>query len=227
MRCEILYQPSHSLAVLSLDPGEEINAEPGAMVSMSGNIQLQSEIKGGFLGALGRSLLGGESFFTSRFRAEGGPGEVTLAPSLPGDITALELQGHTLYLASGSYLAGSADLTVSSRWGGSRGFFGSGNLFLLQVQGHGTVVFSSFGALHLKELKPGERYVVDTGHVVGFSEGMGFEVRKAAAGWISTITSGEGLVCEFTGPGIIYMQTRSPRSFLDWLIPQLPSRNND
>ncbi|HLN64626.1 MAG TPA: TIGR00266 family protein [Symbiobacteriaceae bacterium] len=227
MKYEILYQPSYSLAVLQLDPGEEVQAEAGAMVSMSANMALQTEMKGGFFGALGRSILGGESFFTSKYRAEGGPGELTLAPSLPGDVSVLELQGHTMFLKSGAYLAGASGLTIDSKWGGARGFFGGGGLFLLRVQGHGPVIFNTYGALHWKQLAPGEKYVVDTGHVVGFSDGMGFQVRKAAKGWMSSIASGEGLVCEFTGPGLLYMQTRSEEAFLSWLIPKLPTPSNN
>ncbi|HYG60538.1 MAG TPA: TIGR00266 family protein [Symbiobacteriaceae bacterium] len=226
MQYQILYQPSYSLAVVNLDPGEEIQAESGAMVSMSSNISLQSEMKGGFFGALKRSVLGGESFFTSRFRADGGPGEVTLAPTLPGDIAALDLAGHTMFLKSGSYLAASAGLAIDSQWGGARGFFGGAGLFLLRVSGHGTVLFNTYGALHWKQLAAGERYVVDTWHVVAFSDGMGFQVKKAAAGWLATATSGEGFVCEFTGPGILYMQTRNEQSFVNWLIPRLPQRGS-
>lgn len=227
MQCEIKYQPSYSLAIVQVDQGEEVHAEGGAMVSMSANMQLQTEMRGGFLGALGRSLMGGESFFTSKYRAEGGPGELTLAPTLPGDISQLELQGHTFFLKSGAYLAGSASLSVDSQWGGARGFFGGGGLFLLRVQGHGTLLFNTYGALHWKELQPGERYIVDTGHVVGFSDGMSFQVRKAGTGWINSITSGEGLVCEFTGPGVLYMQTRNEGAFVSWLIPKLPSRSSN
>ncbi|HYF78849.1 MAG TPA: TIGR00266 family protein [Symbiobacteriaceae bacterium] len=226
MKVEVLYQPSYSLAVVSLDAGEEVQAEGGAMVSMSANMSLQTEMKGGFLGALGRSVLGGESFFTSKYRAEGGPGELTLAPALPGDVTVLNLEGHTMFLKSGSYVAGGGNLQIDSKWGGARGFFGGGGLFLLRVQGHGPLIFNTYGALHWKQLGPGERYVVDTGHVVAFSDGMQFQVRKAASGWMSTIASGEGLVCEFTGPGLLYMQTRSEQAFLGWLIPKIPSKSN-
>ena len=34
----------------------------------------------------------------------------------------------------------------------------------------------------------------------------------------------EGLVVEMTGPGRVYIQTRSSDAFLSWLIPQLPRR---
>jgi biogenesis AIM24-like protein len=48
----IEHQPAFSLAVLALQPEQSIMAEAGAMVSMSANIELQSQMKGGLLGAL-------------------------------------------------------------------------------------------------------------------------------------------------------------------------------
>ena len=87
----IEHQPAFSLAVLTLQPEQSIMAEAGAMVSMSANVELQSQMKGGLLGALKRAA-GGESAFVSTFTARGGPGEVTLAPGAPGDIAAIELQ---------------------------------------------------------------------------------------------------------------------------------------
>ena len=72
---EVLHQPSFSLAVLRLQPEQSIQAESGAMVSMSANIELQSQMKGGFLGAIKRAA-GGESAFISTFTARGGPGDL-------------------------------------------------------------------------------------------------------------------------------------------------------
>src|SRR6185503_12286722 len=104
---EVLHQPSFSLAVLRLQPEQSIQAESGAMVSMSANVELQSPMKGGFIGALKRAA-GGESAFISTFTARGGPGEVTLAPGAPGDIAAIELTGQPFFVQSSSYLAGDA-----------------------------------------------------------------------------------------------------------------------
>jgi uncharacterized protein (AIM24 family) len=70
-------------------------------------------------------------------------------------------------------------------------------------------------------LSTGERFTVDTGHLVAFSEGIGFKVNQVG-GLKSTIFSGEGLVVELTGPGRVLMQTRSTDAFLSWLIPRLP-----
>ena len=92
MKYDIQYGPSYALGIISLDAGEKIQAETGAMVSMSDTIKMETGMKGGLLGGLKRSVLGGESFFLNTFEAEQ-PGEVTIAPALPGDILALELAG--------------------------------------------------------------------------------------------------------------------------------------
>src|SRR5436190_17738996 len=102
---EILHQPAFSLAVLNLQAEQSIMAEAGAMVSMSANIELQSEMKGGLLGALKRAA-GGESAFVSTFTARGGPGEVTLAHGAPGDIAAIVMDNQTFFVQYSSFLAG-------------------------------------------------------------------------------------------------------------------------
>lgn len=106
MEYEILYKPSYALAKITLNPGESIVAEAGAMVSMSDGIEIETAARGGLLGSLRRSVLGGESFFQNTFNASRG-GEVTLAPPLPGDIVHLRLKGETVMVQSGSYPASS------------------------------------------------------------------------------------------------------------------------
>ena len=96
---QVIHQPSFSLAVLQLQAEQSIQAESGAMVSMSANVELQSQMKGGIFGAIKRAA-GGESAFISTFTARGGPGEVTLAPGAPGDIAAIELSGQPFFVQS-------------------------------------------------------------------------------------------------------------------------------
>lgn len=222
---EILHQPAFALAVLQLEPGASIQAEAGAMVSMSANVELQSQLKGGVLGALKRAV-GGESAFVSTFTAQGGRGEVTLAPGGPGDIAAIELREQSFLVQSSSYLAGDVGLEIDTRWGGARTFFGGEGLFVLQVRGTGLLLVSSFGAVHRKLLAAGERYVVDTGHLVAWESAMPYQIRKAAASFIKSITSGEGRVAEFMGPGELLIQTRNLQAFAGLLKPFFPSQGD-
>ena len=224
MKIDIRYQPAYSLAIVGLAPEESIQAEAGAMVSMTSNVQVETSMKGGLLGAVTRSVLGGETLFANTFTSRGGPGEITLAPSLPGDVSALEIRNETLYVQSGSFLAGSPEISLDIKWGGARAFFGSEGLFLLRATGTGSLILSSYGAIHKVTLDGRQPYICDTGHVVAFTERLTFDVRRVG-GWKSTMLSGEGLVCEFKGTGDLYLQTRSTQAFLSWLIPRIPGRS--
>ncbi len=235
MHHEILYQPAFSMAVVSLQRGEQIMAESGAMVSMSPTIRLQAAMAGGgFFGAV-KSAIGGESMFRTTFTAEDGPGEVTLAPSTLGDIMALELAGTRFFVQPGSYLAGDPGLAISVQ-GTMRGMIAGEGLFLLTVEGSGLLLLSSFGAIHSKKLERGEEYVVDTGHIVAFESSIEYRVEKATGksqgvggflkGMVQSALSGEMLVCRYRGPGTIYLQTRQLPSFARQLIPFLPKQSS-
>ena len=124
---EIKHPGAFALAVIHLQPEQTIAAEAGAMVSMSANVDLHAEMKGGVFGALKRAV-GGESAFVSTFTARGGPGEVTLAPGSPGDISGIEMQNQVFMVQSSSYLAGDTSLTVETKFGGAKSFFGGEGL---------------------------------------------------------------------------------------------------
>jgi uncharacterized protein (TIGR00266 family) len=225
MEIDIRYKPSYSLGILKLDGGEEVRVEGGSMVSMSAGVVLETEATGGLLKSLSRSLLGGESFFQNTFQAPAGGGQVAVAPALPGDLLALDLQAERVMVQSGSYVASELDIEVETKWSGAKTFFASEGLIMLRISGTGKMLVSSYGAIHEMMLAAGETHTVDTGHLVAFSEGIGFKVRKVG-GLKSTLFSGEGLVVDLTGPGRVLLQSRSTDQFLAWLIPQLP-RDDD
>jgi uncharacterized protein (TIGR00266 family) len=225
MQVEIRYRPAFALAIVTLDKKEHIQVEGGAMVGMSTNLEMKTEAKGGFMKSLGRKMFGGETFFMNTYTARTQGDSVALAPPLPGDISVIEMKGETLMVQSGSYLASSEGIQVETKWSGAKSFFGAEGLIMLRVSGHGTLIVSSYGAIHAMTLDPGRSYVVDTGHLVTFDEHMPFKVKKVS-GWKSTLFSGEGLVVELSGPGEFTLQSRSQDSFLSWLIPQLPTQTN-
>jgi uncharacterized protein (TIGR00266 family) len=222
---EIQHPGSFALAVVKLQAEQSISAEAGAMVSMSANVELQSQMKGGVFGALKRAV-GGESAFVSTFTARGGAGEVALAPGAPGDIAGIEIQNQTFFVQASSYLAGDTSLQVETKFGGMKSWLGGEGLFLLQVSGTGLLLLSSFGAIHRKKLAAGERYVIDTGHLVAWEGQMQYQTRKAARGFFQSVFSGEGLVSDFMGPGEILIQTRNLAAFAGLLKPFFPTQSS-
>jgi uncharacterized protein (TIGR00266 family) len=212
------YRPAFALATVVLPASGSISAQSGAMVSMSPDVELSSRMDGGILGAIKRSVAG-RSAFVSTFTAGRSEGEVTLAPPTPGDVVAVRVSDGDYNIAASGYLASDPGLTIDSEWGGARGFFGADSLFVLRASGRGVVLLTAFGALHEKQLAPGERYVIDTGHVVAWESSMQYRIRKATHSLFRSATSGEMLVAEYTGPGTVLLQTRNLQAFAGMIGP--------
>ncbi|ELZ26860.1 hypothetical protein C475_07996 [Halosimplex carlsbadense 2-9-1] len=223
MEHEISHRPSYAQLTLDLGPGESVRSEAGAMVSKSPSVDVETNAEGGIFKSISRSLFGGESFFMNTFSAPDG-GQIQLAPALSGDVQHHDLDEETLYVQSSSFLASDPTVEVDTEFGGAKTFFGGEGLFLLRLEGTGPAFLSSYGAIDEHEVTSDESFVVDTGHIVAFEESLSFDVRKVG-GLKSTLFSGEGLVCEFSGEGTVWTQTRSPDAFLSWLIPKIPQRN--
>lgn len=221
MEYDIEHRPSYALLSVELEQREELQAEAGAMVSHTDGIAIETEATGGIVDSLKRTAFGGESFFMNTFSADR-PGHVTLAPPLPGDVIGKELADERLLVQSGSFMAAESGIDIDTQFGGGRTFFGGEGLFLLELSGTGRTFLSSYGAIERVDLEPGETYTVDTGHIVAFEGTTNFDVKKVG-GLKSTLFSGEGLVCEFSGEGSVWLQTRSTDAFLSWLIPNLPA----
>ncbi|MBN1799598.1 MAG: TIGR00266 family protein [Spirochaetales bacterium] len=224
MQFKIENGPVFTSLRVQLGAGESIKAEAGAMVSMSNTLELQSKATGkGVFGTL-KAAVGGEALFASLYTASGGAGELLLAPPVPGDILKIDLSGSTLFAQGGAYLAGSPELELSTK-GSFKAMFSGEGLFLQVISGTGTLFLSSYGSILEKSLASGENYIVDTGHIIAFEESVQYKLKKAAKGIFSTLASGEGLVCEYSGPGKLWIQTRNLKGFAS-LITKLAPRSS-
>ncbi|MBN9733812.1 MULTISPECIES: TIGR00266 family protein [unclassified Pseudonocardia] len=216
------FRPTGALATLWLEAGRSVRAEAGAMVAMSREIDLTTELEGGLWSAMKRSA-GGRSASVSTFTAQDGRGRLLLAPPAPGDLVAAALSGNSYDIAGHAYLAATEDVAVDTQWGGAKAFFASDNALVVRASGDGVVFLSAFGALLPQELAAGETLIVDTGHLVAWDSSMQYQVRKAAKSAWKSMTSGEGLVAEFTGPGNLLLQSRNLEALADALKTHLPS----
>ena len=218
MKYEIKYRPSYSILNVSLENGEQITGEAGALIYMSPNIEVETHMRErGILGTLGLAVVGRQSFFVNDYKARGGSGEVGLVAAPIGDIETLEVgPGKGYIIQKASYLASAAGVDLDVKWEGfTKGLFGQG-LFMIKVYGSGTLFINTFGAIDKHVLGPGEEMVVDNFHLVCFSDTCNYQVTKFG-GWKETILSGEGFVTRIRGPGEVYLQTKNLREFVDWL----------
>jgi len=224
MKYEILYGNAFPVVRCELERGEAVKAESDAMIAMSGALDIEGSMDGNFLGGLARKFLAGEKFFFQTIRAARGSGQVLLGPSTLGGIVDVELDGsYHLRVQKDGFLASTSGIIVETAMQNlMQGLFSREGFFVLDVHGRGTVFLSSFGAIHAINLAPGEQVVVDNGHLVAWPDYMEYHIEKASGGWISSMMSGEALVCRFTGPGVVLIQTRKPESFGQWLEGMLP-----
>lgn len=230
MQEQLEFNPSFSMLTISLDPGEAIKAEPGAMVAQSG-VQMQTGRSsgggvGGFLKSVMKSAVGGESFFLNTFTADPTGGWVSLAPGLPGDIAWFDIQpNQPLFIQGGSFLACTTSVETDTKFQGMKGLFSGESMFFIHATtqaGAGRVYYNSYGAVKAMEIKQGQNITVDTGHVVAFTQGVQYDIGKVG-GLKSLAFGGEGLVMHFSGEGTVWIQTRNLGSLASNLIPFWPS----
>lgn len=204
-------QPDYGMLNVKIPEGKTLKVEASSMAWMDSSLTMKAKMKGGL-----KRMLSGENLFISEFTAGAGDAEMGIAPGTPGEIGHVYLENSTVYLQNSSFLASSPDLDVSIDFQGFKGFFSGEKIFMIKCTGTGDLWFNTFGGLI--EIDVEQNYVVDTGYIVGFTEGLSYDVRPVA-GMKSLFFSGEGLVCRFTGEGKVWIQTRLSPAFVTWADP--------
>lgn len=154
--------------------------------------------------------------------AEGG--WIDVAPGLPGDLYQLDLDGVTGWcLAKDAWLAAASTVRLETGWAGYRTIFGGDVGFLAHADGTGPVVLACCGALDLVTLAPGELVTIDPGHVVAYPETVQCRLRAVHPTATQSVSTGEGLVLDFAGPGQLVTQTRGLRAMATWLAGHAPA----
>ncbi len=225
MNIELLHQPDSAIARVILDANEELVAQAGSMIAMSGHINASTTLRkgkgGGILGGLKR-LVAGESLFLSVFRSPIPEAEVFLAPKFMGDLLVYEMKGKELVAQATSYLASESGVDIDLGFQGIKSLFSGESIFWLSMSGYGYVLLNSFGAIY--EVPVHGEYIVDTGHIVAFEKSLTFEITKAGSSLIGAFLGGEGLVCRFKGEGKVYCQTHNLGAFGSLVGSKLPPR---
>lgn len=213
-------RPDYGFLEVTVPEGETLKVEASGMATMDTNMKMETKLKGGF----GR-MLTGESLFINQFSPENGDAKMGIAPAQPGDLEHVFLEDEVIFLQNSAYVASGMNVEVETQWQGMvKGFFSGENLFLIRCSGRGDLWFSTYGAM--SEIDVDGEYVVDTGHIVAFTEGLDYKV-SSVGGYKSLFFSGEGLVCRFSGQGKIWTQTRKVPAFASWVYPYRPVKNND
>lgn len=225
LNVELTMRPGSTAAEIKLAPGETFTAEGGAMIAMSPSVTMTTSThtkkSGGIMKGIKR-MISGESFFLNHYNGGTSGGSVWLGATHAGDMMVHQLNGETLIVQGGSYVASNSDIDVDLSWQGFKNLVSKESLFWLKLKGKGSVVVNSFGAIY--PIQVDGEHIVDTGHIVAFEETLNFSLSKAGKSWASSILGGEGLVCKFSGKGTVWIQSHNSSSFGSILGSKLKPR---
>jgi uncharacterized protein (TIGR00266 family) len=195
--------------VVSLQSGDEIRAEAGAMTYMTDGIDMDARMTGGLLGGLKRKLLAGESLFLTYFRCSAAAGKVAFSAPFPGKILRVPLKNSAVLCQRDAFLCatGAVEINVEFTKRLGAGFFGGEGFILQRLEGSGEVFIHSGGTIVPLELKAGEKLKVDTGCLVAFDPTVDYDI-QFVGGIKTALFGGEGLFFALmTGPGRVWIQT--------------------
>ncbi len=222
---EIIDRPTFSYLKILLKKGQVIKTERGAMMFFEPTIVIETKkAEKGVLKSLKRKLAG-ETMLLNFFTATD-DGWLSLAPPFAGDLMHVPMEGESSWVVfSGGYVASSVGLTQSTGFTGfKKSFFSGESAFALTIsadEGPGDLFLGANGAFIEWNLEPGQLLNCDNGHLVAMESSVNFDIKRVG-GWKSTMLSGEGVMCQLTGPGKVIIQSRNPREYAMWLYRLMP-----
>ena len=216
MQYQIQKRPSYAVLEVTLNSGEEIQTDPGAMMTRTSAIGNESSIGGddGVMGMAKRAVSDERGLVENKYYADGQTGTVTLVPDHPGDIKAINVtEKGPLKAQSGGLLAWEPLVERSTEFNNRSNMFSSGELTVLGLSGQGMTFISAYGSMYEQDVEQGDPLIVDEDHIVAWTDGLSMSRQKDGS-IKSTMLGGEGYVTEFRGDGHVWLQTRNPLALM-------------
>ena len=208
------------VVVVTLDKGETIHSERGAMSWMSDGLEMKTNAGGGIGKAFSR-MFSGESIFQNTYTASKDGDFIAFASSFPGEILAFDVSEGTIIAQKTAFLAReeSVNMSIHFQKKFGSGFFGGEGFIMQKFEGKGMVFLEIDGSIKEYDLAPGESMILDTGYLAAMTETVKMDV-VTVKGVSNVLFGGEGLFnTKVTGPGHIWVQTM-PKYKLLSLIPR-------
>lgn len=211
--------------ICTLNPNESMITQNGGMAWMTPNMKMDTTTNGGIGKAFGRAFTG-EKMFQNIYTAQGGPGMIAFASSLPGCIRAFPISpGRDMIVQKKGFLASEMTVTLSvffqKKLGA--GFFGGEGFIMQRLSGNGVAFVEFDGYVVEYELQPGQQLVVDTGYIAAMDATCQMDI-QTVPGIKNALFGGEGLFNTLvTGPGKIYLQTMPINQLAGSIRPYIPT----
>jgi uncharacterized protein (TIGR00266 family) len=216
-----IYGEEMQYVEIELDPDEAVIAESGSFMMMDDGIKMDtifgdgSKKDKGFLGKIlgaGKRILTGESLFMTAFYNDlTGKRNVSFASPYPGKIIPIDLNEFKgkFICQKDAFLCAAKGVSVGIEFSKKlgRGLFGGEGFIMQKLEGDGMAFVHAGGTMAEKTLEAGETLRVDTGCLVGFTQGVDYDI-EFVGGIKNSIFGGEGLFfARLQGPGKVYIQS--------------------
>ena len=216
-----IYGEEMQFVEIELDPEEGVVAEAGSFMMMDDGIKMEtifgdgSEKDSSFLGKIlgaGKRILTGESLFMTAFYNDlTGKRNVSFASPYPGKIIPIDLTEFNgkFICQKDAFLCAAKGVSVGIEFSKKlgRGLFGGEGFIMQKLEGDGMAFVHAGGTMAKKVLQAGETMKVDTGCLVGFTQGVDYDI-EFVGGIKNTVFGGEGLFfAKLQGPGTVYIQS--------------------
>ena len=214
--------------ICTLQKGETMKDETGAMDFMTSDIKMDTNTGGGILKGLGRAL-SGDTIFLNFFTAQSDNQKIAFSACYPGKIIPIELNGSNSVIGEkNAFLAAEKDVEVSMYFKKKlgAGLFGGEGFVLQKFSGTGILFLEIDGEVIEHDLKPGEKLLVNQGHIAAMEESVDFDIERVK-GVKNMILGGEGLFfTKLTGPGKVWIQTMPISKLAEAIIPFIPTKSD-
>lgn len=213
---------------ITLGQGESVFTESGGMAWMTGDIEMNTNTRGGLMKGLARTL-SGESLFLTTYTCQGPGGLITFTPEAPGSIIAVELgAGQSRICQKDAFMVAedSVELEIHFRKRLGTGLFGGEGFILQKLTGPGIAWMEIAGEVRSYSLKPGQTMRVDPGHIAMYEPTVDYDINRVT-GVRNMLFGGEGLfLATLTGPGKVWLQSLPLANLASTLSRYLPTKNN-
>ena len=226
MRYEINGTTLPTLEVI-LEPGESVYTESGGMAWMKGNIEMNTNTKGGLMKGLGRALAG-ESLFMTTYTSKEAGAFVVFAPEAPGKILDVKLEaGQSIICQKDAFMCAQdgVELKIHFKKKLGAGFFGGEGFILEKISGPGMAFLEIPGEVREYTLAAGEMMKVDPGHIAAFEPTVQYDI-SMVKGFKNVLFGGEGLfLATLSGPGKIWLQSMPLSNLAKKLAKYMPIKS--
>ena len=213
------------VVVCTLNPGESMITERGAMSWMTSNMKMETKA-GGVGKAIGR-MFSGESIFQNKYTAEGSQGLIAFASSFPGEIRALQIApGQSIIAQKSAFLAAEpgVELSIHFKKKLGAGFFGGEGFIMQKLSGSGTAFVEIDGSVVEYQLAAGQTMLLDTGYLAMMDETVSMDI-EMVKGVKNILLGGEGMFnTKVTGPGRVWIQTMPISAVASIIATRLPTK---